>query len=101
MEPESQGAAFLHAARIVVDPLSRLDPQALARDQLLEERTGPVSIADLLVEVLEDRQDGVQSDEIRKLEGAHGMPQAQADSLVDVLGGADVFHEQMKGFVDE
>ena len=49
--------------------------------------------ADALVQHLHDRQAHVEPDEVRELERAHRMVQADPRARVDVLGGADALLE--------
>src|SRR5690348_2738773 len=69
---------------IIVEAAPRLLAKPTGLDVFHQQRTGPVfRIRKALVENLHDRKAGIESDEIGKLQGAHGVIGAEPHRSVD------------------
>src|SRR3954462_6307841 len=82
---------------LAVDPLveafAALLPELTGAHHRAEDRRRTELIADLLREVIEDREAHVEADEIGELQGTHGMPVSELHAAIDVLGARDAHLE--------
>src|SRR5579859_2393565 len=104
MRPRSSEAIFQLLSLVVVNVKTSAGLLSVpARGHEVAKKDGrPVLVvAEVAVQNLGDREHGVEADEIRELERAHGVVQAEASPLVDVLGRGEPFLEREAGFVQE
>src|ERR1035438_3273961 len=85
--------------RIFIHPAPRFAAQASGLDVLHQQRRGPKLFAQSFVQVFENVQASVESNQIDHLEWAHGMIQSKLEGSVDVLCGSNALLQHVKRFV--
>src|SRR3569623_494355 len=72
------------------------------RDVLVEQRTRTVLVvAELAMQHFGDREARIEADQIRELERAHRMVEAELHAGIDVVRGAEPLVEAVAGFIQE
>src|SRR3569623_296174 len=94
---------FLLALRVVlVKAAQRLATEPAGRDVLAEQRTRTVLVvAELAMQHFGEREARIEADQIRELERAHRMVEAELHAGIDVVRGAVPLVEAVAGFIEE
>src|SRR5690606_36517114 len=83
---------------VLVEALAGLAAELAGADHLAEQGGGPELLAELFVEVVEDREADVEADEVAELERAHRVAVAELHRFIDVLRARDAALEHADGF---
>src|SRR5688500_16201278 len=86
---------------IHLEPLARFLAEPAGSYVLLEQRTRAVlGVTEAVVQDLENRNTGVEPDEVRERERAHRVVHPELHDLIDRLGAADTLHQGITRLVD-
>src|SRR4051794_36561506 len=84
---------------VVVNAASSLASEASGLHVLRQQRARAKLLAERSVEVFENVQARVESDEVHEFEGAHRVIESELKRLVDVGGGGNAFLQHVKRLV--